>query len=97
MKRIFLVLLFVVLVAVGSTFAALNTDPVELNYYLGQLSAPLSVIALLFIVVGALLGVVTTFGMVLRAKREQVELRRKIKLREQEIRNLRQIPIKDRH
>ena len=44
---------------------------------------------------GACVGMLFSLGMVVRLKRETLRLRRQIQLTEQEVVNLRNIPIKD--
>lgn len=97
MKRIFLLIVFLVLMALGIGFAVQNPAPVQLNYYLGTVSGPLALVVMLALAAGAVLGMLAGMGMVLSEKRKAAKLRRKAELCEQELRNLRQIPIQDKH
>lgn len=97
MRRIFLFILFIVLAVIGISFAVLNAEPAQLNYYFASTEAPLSLIIVLAMAVGALLGVLATMGMVLSQKRASAQMRRKAELCEQELKNLRRIPIQDKH
>ena len=81
----------------GLSFAVLNASPVHLNYYFGSRDVPLSVALVLTLLLGAVLGVVSSFGVVLKLRREIARLRKAVKLAEKEILNLRSIPIKDVH
>jgi lipopolysaccharide assembly protein A len=97
MKRIitFAVLLLVTLL--GLTFALMNADMVQLDYYFGSLQAPLSLIVVVAIIIGAALGVLASVGIVVGQKRELAKLRKSAKITEQEVSNLRSLPLKDSH
>lgn len=97
MKRalIFILLLFIALL--GSILTRLNTNPVVFNYYFGSTEISLALLLLAVISCGALFGLFVTLAMTLSAHTEKRRLLRTLKLREQEIRNLRDIPIKGRH
>jgi putative membrane protein len=95
MSRLVTFILVFVLVLLGLAFAVGNAKPVELNYFLATREVPLAMTLVLTLVFGALVGLVFSLGMVLRLKRETLRLRRQIRLAEQEIINLRNIPIKD--
>ncbi len=97
MKRIFALIFFLIILVSGLGFAVINADPVTLNYYLGTVSAPLSLILVAAMTVGAVLGVLATIGMMLSLKREVSKLRRTVRLKEEEVSNLRSIPIRDEH
>ncbi|HEB99133.1 MAG TPA: LapA family protein [Thiotrichales bacterium] len=83
------------LVILGLVFAVLNAQTVELDYFLGKAEVPLALTLVLTLAGGALLGMLFSFGLVVRLKREILRLRRKAQLAEQEVANLRAIPIKD--
>ena len=95
MRRILTVVIFVIVFAVGTAFSAINTNPVIINYYLGTLTAPLSVVMILSIVVGIILGAVAIFAGTLRLRYENRRLHKKLNVSEQEINSLRILPIKD--
>lgn len=97
MKRIFNLFLGLLVLIVGLSFAVLNAEKVPLNYYLGQSELPLSLLLVLAMAFGALLGVISTLGLLLAQKSETARLRRKHELCEQELKNLRQLPIQNKH
>ncbi len=97
MLRIFYLLLFLLLVVIGIAFAVLNAEAVEFNYYFSSRQVPLSLILVLAMFSGAVLGVLASLGLIIRLKREALQLRRNAELAEKEIANLRAIPIKDKH
>ncbi len=97
MKRIitFIVLLLVSLL--GLTFALMNAEPVQLDYYFGTVHAPLSLVVVIAVIIGAALGVLASMGIVLGQKRELAKLRKSAKIAEEEVSNLRALPLKDTH
>lgn len=97
MKRLFFLIVFLLLLVFGASFAVHNSDTVQLNYYFGSVTGPLSLVVVLAMSIGALLGVVTSLIMVLGQRRQVSRLRRKLEVCEKEIRNLRQLPMSDRH
>lgn len=85
MRRVIgLVLILAVLVA-GLFFGLLNADPVTLDYYISTRSLPLSVLLVLAVVVGAILGIVAALAHILRLRREVRRLRRDMRRREAEL------------
>ncbi|MGA7799685.1 MAG: LapA family protein [Gammaproteobacteria bacterium] len=97
MARILLAILFLVLLLLGLSFAVLNATSVPLNYYLGEVDLPLALVVVASLVLGAILGVLVSLGIVLRLKRQVRHLRRQVQTAEKEVSNLRAIPLKDSH
>lgn len=95
MSRLLSFVLVLILAVLGLAFAVINAKPVELNYFLATREVPLAMTLVLTLVFGAVIGLLFSLGMVLRLKRETLRLRRQVRLAEQEITNLRNIPIKD--
>jgi putative membrane protein len=97
MSRLVSLVLLLSLVLVGLAFAVVNSKPVELNYFLATREVPLAMTLVLTLAFGALIGLFFSLGMVVRLKRETLRLRRQMQIAEQEVLNLRNIPIKDTH
>ncbi len=97
MKRALFSLFLLILAVCGSVLTQLNTEAVIFNYYFGSIELSLAVLLSLGLCCGALLGLLLTLSMTLSARSEKRRLQRTLQLREQEIRNLREIPIKGRH
>ena len=97
MVRIVYILLIVLLVITGLIFAVLNAEPVQLNYYFASKAVPLSLVLLLAIIIGAVLGILASASLILTNKRQIASLRKSVELAEKEIANLRAIPIRDKH
>lgn len=97
MLRIFYLLLFLLLIVIGIAFAVLNAEAVEFSYYFSSRQIPLSLILVLAMFAGAVLGVLASTSLIIKLKREMAQLKKSASLAEKEIINLRAIPIKDKH
>ncbi len=75
--------------------AFLNSKPVLVDYFIGQRTVPLSVVIIAALVTGGCLSLIAISIVYLRLKCENYRLRRRIKVTEKEIENLRAIPIRD--
>ena len=96
MKRYLYAVLIVVVVLLGATFTYRNAQPVEFNYYFGvHWVAPLSFMLLTTLTIGAVIGFVVSLAMVARMQRQLLLLRRETRQLEQEVHNLRALPIRD--
>ena len=95
MKRVFLLLILILLALVSSLLVTLNAEVVHFDYYLASIDLPLSVLVFFVFAAGALFGLCCSLLMVLASLSERRRLRRQLALSQQEIRNLRDIPIKD--
>ena len=72
----FRLLVFAVLMG----FALRNTDPVTVRFYLGaEWEAPLAFVLLAAFVLGAVAGVLASFGVVFRRRREIAALRKQLR------------------
>jgi putative membrane protein len=61
------------------SLAVKNLDPVAVRYFLGhEWRAPLIFVLFMFFVVGAVLGVLAAFGIIVRQRREMSALRREL-------------------
>lgn len=97
MKRIIFLVIFLLISVIGLSFALMNAETVTLSYYFGTLDAPLSIIVVVSVALGALLGVSASMAMALGLKQEIARLRRSIKVTEKEVANLRSLPLRDKH
>jgi putative membrane protein len=96
MKRILYLILFIVVLVVGLTFALQNSQSVAINYYFDiKWQGPLAVFLLLALAVGSVLGFLASLGYVIRVRHQVNRSRREIRKMEQEITNLRSLPIRD--
>lgn len=95
MARLFGLLLLIVLAVFGLSFAVLNAEPVSLNYYFGYRDIPLSMIVVLSLALGAVIGILFSMGMVLRLKQQVGGLRRRLQLAEKRADELHILPAKE--
>ncbi len=95
--KIILFLLLTIVVIFGISFACLNASPVHLNYYFGERTLPLSMLLVLTLVVGVVLGFMVSIMPLIHLKTKNYRLRQRLRLMEEEVENLRAIPIQDQH
>lgn len=96
MKRAFYVLLAIVVLLAGIGFALQNKQYVEINYYFGlRWNGPLSLGLLTAFALGAIAGWLASLRMVVRMQHQLVQTRKEVRQVEQEVTNLRALPIKD--
>lgn len=93
--RIIQWLLLLVILMIALIFYMKNSQPVELNYYVGVIEWPLSLIFLVTLSFGAILGVLSSLPIIFKLKRENMKLKSQVKQSEKEITNLRVLPLKD--
>ena len=70
--------LFVIL-AIGLTFAILNSSQVTLNYYVGELHLALSLLLVIVLGIGILCGILISLKSIVRLKSENSRLKTKNK------------------
>lgn len=97
MKRLLILVLFIAVGVLGLFLAMLNPYDVSFNYYLGEIKLPIAVLLVLTLAVGSVIGMLSNLLLLFSRRREVRRLRRRIRLQEQEIRNLRDIPLRDLH
>jgi putative membrane protein len=97
MIRLAYIIFSLVLLVIGILFAVLNAEPVTLHYYFNDKQIPLSLVLVSSIIIGALLGVIASAGIIIKLKRDNSRLKKSSELSEKELSNLRTMPIKDKH
>ena len=95
MRSLIKLIVAVLLMVLGAAFAIVNEQPVELDLYFVAVSMPLSMILLLAMGIGILLGSLASFLYFMKIRKENADLRRQARLAEQEVKNLRSLPIND--
>lgn len=93
--RIFVIIFYLLLILIGISFAALNSTAVLVNFYFITIKLPISVLVIMVLGVGVLLGFVLFLGKYLRLRMLNCKLKNQLKLTEREIKNLRTIPIRN--
>ena len=97
MLRIIGLVVVVLVVVLGASFAYINSGTVTVHLWVRtyELSLPFALFCALMI--GWVLGILSTVGVIVRQLREIRRLRRAARLAETEINNLRSIPIRNAH
>jgi len=96
MKRFVYGILALVVALAGVTFTTKNAQIVELNYYFGiHWVTPLSFMLLTTLTVGIAAGLLASLAMQARMQRQLLQVRRENRQLEQEVNNLRALPIRD--
>ncbi len=92
--RVFSYVVLLLIMVLGLIFAILNSAQVSFNYYLGVKQISLSLLLVLTLGVGIIIGFIFTLISVIKQKKENYRLKTRIKDIEKELENLRSIPIK---
>lgn len=95
--RIVMIIFYLILILIGISFAALNATSVQVNFYFTTLTMPVTVLMILMLAIGMLIGFTLFLLKYWRLKAEHRKIRNQLKLTEKEIRNLRAIPLQDQH
>ena len=97
MARIIGFIVLLVVIILGLFFGNINAETVILNYYWGSFQLPLSVALVLGLLCGAVLGMLASLVVIIRLRHQVSKLRREARNTEQELANLRALPLKDNH
>lgn len=96
MKRIAYWVAAAIIFLFGVSFALRNQVEVAVDYYMGlHWQAPLYVVLLGVFVAGIIAGYLASLKMVLHMQQQMAQARKEVRQMEQEINNLRALPIKD--
>jgi uncharacterized integral membrane protein len=87
-------LILLVFMIVGASFAIINDSPVVVDLYFITPEMPLSLLLLFALGCGILLGGLAGMVYFMRLKKENSDLKRKARLVNEEVKNLRTMPIK---
>lgn len=97
MSKILYAIVIALIALLGVIFAILNAETVQINYYFSSKATPLSLALILAMLLGAILGLFASLGLILKSKRDVAKFKRLADVAEKEIANLRAIPIKNQH
>ena len=95
MIRLIMICLWLVILMLSILFVSINSQFVVVHYYFGQVNTYFPLLLFLFLLSGVALSLFIYFPLWIRGKNKQRQLYLKIKDLQQEIINLRNIPIKD--
>jgi putative membrane protein len=93
--RIMMMIFYLFLILLGISFAGLNATSVQVNVYFAAFQMPVSVLIILTLGMGLILGFILFLGRYWRLRAEHRKIKNQLKLTEKEIRNLRAIPLQD--
>lgn len=93
--QILVLFFYIFLILLGISFAALNATSVAVNFYFVTLNLPISVLAVVMLGVGIIIGFLLFLMKYWRIKILNSKLKNQLKLTEREIKNLRTIPIRN--
>ena len=95
--RLIRVILYLILGIIGISFAALNAGSVQVNFYVTQMTVPISVLMILMVALGFVIGVLISLLKYWQLKINLHRTKNLLKVTEKEIKNLRDIPLKNQH
>lgn len=95
--RYIVAIFWLIVIVLAIIFVALNSHTIDLNYWVGKCQIYLPLLLFITLFLGALLGICAMLPLWLRAKRERRKAKGRLRNLEQELKNLRNIPIKDAH
>jgi len=96
LRQIVYAFLFIIVLIAGIAFFLMNSQQLEFNYVIGTITLPLSLLFLLSLCAGVILGMLAMMPLVLRQRRRMAQLVKQAQMAEKEINNLRVMPVKDR-
>jgi putative membrane protein len=85
MVRVLKVFFLLVVVLVGLELHVKNPQPVVIDYYLGTVQLPVSLLIACMLLLGAVLGVLVNLSVVVRLRRKISELKRSLKSVDQQL------------
>ena len=94
---IIMLIIYILLIIIGVSFAALNAASVGVNFYFQTVSIPISVLITVMLGIGIFIGFILFIGRYWRLKADYHKLKNQLKLTEKEIKNLRSIPLQNQH
>lgn len=95
--RFFWIFLYFILVLFGIAFSVLNAAKVQVNFYFSVFDLRLSVLMIIVFSLGLILGCCLFLCRYWRLKFAFSKLTHRLQLTETEIKNLRNIPLKNEH
>ena len=94
--RIFTFIITIIVLLVGVSFAILNAKVVSIDYYMGVVEMPLSLLLTLAFVVGVLVGLTVGISLFFKAKVTQRHLRKQLKAAQKKIEHWHRLPLENK-
>lgn len=95
MYRVFIISVLVVVLCFGASVGYFNAQPIHFDYLAGQVELPLIGLVLIDFFLAVLLTLLVCSGRILGLKAETRRLKKQLRDAEAELKNLRDIPLKD--
>lgn len=95
--RIILYIFLILVILVGTTFAILNPTTVTIDYWIAKKTLALPLLVVWVFIVGLVVGLLLSGLSLFQARLKNRKLSSRLKLLEQEVQNLRAIPLRDKH
>lgn len=95
--RMIMLVVYLALILLGASFAALNASDVVVNIYFKTLSMPIAFLIIAMLGLGLIMGFMIGLARFWRLKRVCRKLQQQLNMSEKEIQNLRVIPLRDQH
>lgn len=95
MLRILVIAALVVVLVLGASIGYFNAQEIQFDYLAGTLSMPLIALVIGEFVIAVLLTLMICFGRMLQLKNEIRRLRKQVQAVENELKTLRELPIKE--
>tara|TARA_B100000965_G_C19377456_1_gene663138 strand:- start:209 stop:502 length:294 start_codon:yes stop_codon:yes gene_type:complete len=97
MFRIIIFLLTLSLIAISIVVSMLNSQNIDLNLYFVSYTAPIPLFLFVSFLMGSFLALLFFFSAYIKHKHENMNLRRSMKIKEDEIDSMRKNPLRDDH
>ncbi len=81
----------------AASFASLNPQKIVLNYYVNTKAIYLPIVLLIVLIIGSLLGMIAMLPIIIRNKNYARRLKHQVRQVQEEVKNLRAIPLRDTH
>lgn len=95
MKNIVLILLFVIVAAVSALFFAQNDTLVQIKYFAGTVDWQMNWVLISTLILGVAIGIAVMSVNLFSTKMKLANANRRLTMQQKEIKNLRELPIKD--
>jgi uncharacterized membrane protein YciS (DUF1049 family) len=95
LKRIFILVLFLVILVTMLIFTKLNSELIEIDLAFRTIAASIPFVFTVTFVMGLLFGLLCTATFAIRLINERRQLRKSLRLSESEIHSLRNLPLND--
>ena len=95
MRKILTILLVGLMLVAALSFSVINAHNIQMNYYVGQLDIPLSLLVICSLISGAFIGAMMMFRTIVGLRLELAKSRRAVKVSDKELKQLKIQPSKE--